>query len=92
MRFRDWLFLCESPEYKTLDKGRKPLTPEERKQVMDSKAVWHFGKDGGPSPAVWKSEVGGKTWYVTSTHRAYNVRRTLKGAISRYHKFIKSTA
>lgn len=80
------------PEFKTLKKNKVDLTPEERKEVMARKATWHFGKNGGPSPAVWKAEVDGKNWYVTNTHRAYNVRPTLKGAISRYHKFIKSTA
>ena len=80
------------PEFKTLKKGRKSLTSEERDQVMQSKAVWHFGNNGNPSPAVWKSEVGGKTWYVTNTHRAYNVTPTLKGTIKRFHDFIKGTS
>jgi hypothetical protein len=84
--------LQEAPEFKTLKKGRTKLDPEERQEVMDREAVWHRGKDGGPSPAVWKSRVNGKTWYVTNTHRAFNVRPTLNGAISRFHKFIKGTA
>lgn len=79
------------PKWKALKKGRVKLTPEERKKVMDAKAVWHFN-GGAPSPAVGKSVVDGKTWYETHTHRAVNVRPTLAGAISRYHKFIKSTA
>ena len=80
------------PEFKTLKKNKKPLTDEERAEVMKSGATWNMGSGGKPSPAVWKAVVDGKTWYVTNTHRAYNVRPTLKGAISRYHKFIKTTA
>lgn len=80
------------PEYKTLKKNKVKLTDEERAEVLKSKATWHFGKKGQPSPAVWKSEVNGKTWYVTNTHRAYNVTSTLKGTIKRYHDFIKGTA
>jgi hypothetical protein len=86
------MVLQEAPEFGTLKKNKVKLDPEEREEVMDREAVWHMGKDGGPSPAVWKSRVNGKTWYVTNTHRAFNVRPTLKGAISRFHKFIKSTA
>jgi hypothetical protein len=59
---------------------------------MDKKAVWHMN-GGGPSPAVWKSvNKDGKVTYVTHTHRAYNTAPTLKGAIGRFHKFIKGTA
>ena len=80
--------------YKTLDKNRVPLTPEERKTVMDRKAVWHHGPNGSPSPAVWKSvdKKTGKATFVTNTHRAMNTAPSLKGAIGRYHKFIKGTA
>jgi hypothetical protein len=70
-----------------------PLTPEERKRVMDADATWLFGPGGTPSPAVWKSRnAKGDVTYVTNTHRAYNTAPTLKGAIGRYHKFIKSTS
>lgn len=87
--------LMEGNEFKTLKKHEQPLTPEERKEVMDKKAVWHFSHhNGNPSSAVWKSvdPKTGKTTYVTHTHRAYNTAPTLKGAIGRFHKFIKSTA
>ena len=41
-------------EFKNLKKNQVKLTPEERKEVMDAKAVWHFN-GGNPSPAVSKS-------------------------------------
>lgn len=80
-------------EFQKLKDNKVRLTPEERKQCMSKKAVWHFN-GGSPSPAVWKSKdpKTGKTTYVTNTHRAYNTAPTLKGAIGRYHKFIKGTA
>lgn len=84
--------LMESPEMKTLKKNKKPLTDKEKELVMSNDAVWHHGPNGQKTPAVWKSVVNGKTWYVTNTHRAYQAKPTLKGAISIYHKFIKSTA
>jgi hypothetical protein len=80
------------PTWKTFKKHKVKLTPEERKQVMDAKAVWHHGPNGEETPAVSKAIINGKPWYETHTHRAINVRPTLKGAISRYHKFIKDTA
>jgi len=84
------------PDWKSFVKSRVPLTPEERKKVMKSKAVWnfHFGRDGKrkKTPAVSKAVINGKTWFETHTHRALNYAKSLKGAISRYHKFIKSTA
>lgn len=88
------ILLCEShSDFKSLKKNQVALTPEERKVVMDSKAVWHFN-GGSPSPAVWKSihPKTNKVTYVTHTHRAYNIAPTLKGAVGRYHSFIKGTA
>lgn len=87
-------FLLErKSEFEVLKKNKVPLTDEERKEVMTAKAIWHHGPDGAPSPAVWKSKNSkGETIYVTDTHRAYNTAKTLKGAITRYHKFIKGTA
>ena len=84
--------LTESNQFKNLQKNKVALTPEERAECMDKKAVWHMG-GGGPSPAVWKSvDKNGKVTYITNTHRAYNTAPTLKGAIGRFHDFIKSTA
>lgn len=84
--------LMEAPEMKTLKKNRQTLTADERNTVMAADATWHHGQKGEKSPAVWKSIVNGKTWYVTNTHRAYQAKPTLKGAIRAYHDFIKSTA
>lgn len=81
-------------EFQKLQKHKKPLTDEERAQCMKTDTVWHFNGDNKPTPAVWKSvnPKTGKTTFITNTHRAYNTAPTLKGAIGRYHKFIKSTA
>lgn len=81
-------------EFQTLQKHKVPLTDEERAKCMKEKAVWHFTGDNKPTPAVWKSvnPKSEKTTYITNTHRAYNTAPTLKGAIGRFHSFIKSTA
>ena len=85
--------LAKQSLYKKLDKNRVPLTPEERKLIIDRGAVWNHAPDGGPSPAVWKSvDKTGKATFITNTHRAMNTAPTVQGAISRYHKFIKGTA
>jgi hypothetical protein len=80
------------PRMNTLKKNRKSLTDEERALVMKRGAVWDrdAGK-GKASPAVWKSVVNGKTYYVCNTHRAAQVKPTLKAAI-RAFKYIKTTA
>jgi hypothetical protein len=80
--------------FKELQKYKVDLSPEERAAVMKAKAVWRHGPNGAASPAVWKSvnPKTGKVTYATHTHRAINTAPTLKGAISRYHNFIKSTA
>ena len=86
-------FLAEASDFDQLKKNKKPLTTEEREECLKKKAVWHHGNNGAPSPAVWKSvNKNGKTTYVTHTHRAYNTASTLKGAIGKYHSFIKGTA
>lgn len=84
--------LDEAPEFDVLKRCKAKLTDAERQECMDQKAVWHPGNMDKPTPAVWKSVVDGKTWFVTNTHRAYNVAPTLKGAIGRFHRYIKSTA
>lgn len=86
--------LVEGKDLPSLKKNKKPLTPDERAECFDKKAVWHFSHLDSPCPAVWKSvnPKTGDTTFVTNTHRAYNTASTLKGAIGRFHKFIKSTA
>jgi len=84
----------KGPKFKVLKRFKVPLSPEERALVMARGATWNNHPDPkkNPIPAVWKSIVNGKTWYVTNTHRAYNVTPTLKGTINRYHAYIKGTA
>jgi len=80
-------------KYKDLKDNKIPLTPEERKEVMEKKAVWHHGPNGEETPAVWKAkDKTGNIFYITNTHRAMQVRPTLKGAIAIFHSFIKGTA
>ncbi len=84
---------AKKSKFKKLEDNKVPLTDEERKQVMDADAVWHHGPNGKATPAVWKSkDKDGKITYVTNTHRAFQARPTLKGAISIYHSFIKGTS
>lgn len=79
------------PTMKALKDNRVELEDAERKEVMRRGAVWHHGPKGKPSPAVWKSVIRGKTYYVCNTHRAAQVKPTLKGAI-RSFDFIKTTS
>lgn len=91
----DWNLLLEKAknEFQKLEKNKKPLTDDEHTECIKKRAVWHHGQNGGETPAVWKSvDKDGKTTYITNTHRAYNTAPTLKGAIDRYHKFIKGTS
>jgi len=80
--------------FERLQDNKVALTDEEREKVMDADAVWHHGPNGAPSAAVWKSKhpKTGKITYICHTHRAYNTAPTLKGAISKFHSFIKGTA
>jgi hypothetical protein len=79
------------PDIKTLKKSKKPLTAEEREQVMKAGAVWHHGPKGEPTLAVQKAVVNGKTWYWCATHRYGVVKPTLKGAIAAFPK-VKETS
>lgn len=82
----------KGPKYKDFMKNKVPLTPEERALVMKRKAVWHFSPKNVATPAVGKAVINGKTWFETHTHRAINYAPTVRGAIARYHKFIRGTA
>ena len=83
--------ILASPKIETLKKNKKKLTDEERDEVMKAGAVWHHGPDGEETPAVWKATVDGKDWYCCNTHRAGEVKPTLKGAIKAF-EFIKTTS
>ena len=86
------LLLEKDNEIQVLKKNRMQLDPEERKEVMDRKVVWHNGPKGEAQPAVWKSKNSkGEIRYVCSTHRVYRVSPTLKGAIAEFG-FVKTTA
>lgn len=87
-------FLIEKAnKFEIFKKNKKPLTDEERAEVFKAKAVWHNGPNGAENSAVWKSvDDKGNVTYITHTHRAYNTASTLKGAINKYHSFIKGTA
>ncbi len=83
------------PKWKVLQKGNVPLEPAEAKLVRERKAIWNMSQPGGGTKvelAVSKAVVNGRPWYYTYTHRAVNTAPSLKGAIGRFHKFIKSTA
>lgn len=86
--------LAKANIFKNLQKYKVPLDPEERSLVMKRGATWNHGPNGEATPAVWKSinPKTRETTYITSTHRAYNVASSVKGAIGRYHAFIKGTA
>jgi hypothetical protein len=75
--------------FQKLMDNKVSLTDEEKAIVKERDAVWQNG-----DMAVWKSvhPKTGKVTYVTHTHRAYQATPTLKGAISKFHSFIKSTA
>jgi len=86
-------YFCEGWDFKGLKKREVPLTAEERKTVMDSEAVWHFNGQDKPSPAVWKStDAKGNEVFITNTHRAGAIEKTLEDAIKMYHSFIKGTS
>lgn len=82
---------ARSPQMKTLKANRTELDDDERRLVMKRGAVWHHGKNGKPTPAVWKSVIRDKTYFVCNTHRAAAVKPTLKAAI-RAFDFIKTTS
>lgn len=86
-------FLAEGYDFEALKKRKIPLTDEERSEVMAKKAVWHMGNKDKPSSAIWKAKTSnGKIVYGCNTHRAFQVRPTLQGAISIFHSFIKGTS
>jgi hypothetical protein len=85
------VLITAAPEMKTLKANKIKLSDEERAAVMKAKAVWHHGPNGEETPAVQKANVKGKDWFWCGTHRAYQCKPTLKGAIKAF-EFIKTTA
>jgi len=102
MKFEEVMLLeKKKSEFQVLKDNKVPLTDEERKKVFKRDAVWHYASSTDPNTgkkvkkvsAVWKGkDTSGKIWYITNTHRAWQKRSTLKGAINIYHKLIKGTA
>lgn len=89
------ILMEKKSSFEILKKNKVPLTKEERQECLDRECTWnnHPNPKLNPVPVVWKGkDSSGKLWYVTNTHRAYNKAPILKGAIRRYHDFIKGTA
>ncbi len=76
----------EAPTFAELRRGRLTLEPAERARVEAAGATWNDGK-----LAVWRSQVGRKTYYVTNTHRAFAVAQDLDGALAKFHGVIVHT-
>jgi hypothetical protein len=85
--------LSESgPQFDTLEKSKVELTDAERERVMTAKAVWHFGSDGKPSPAIKKAIIRGKIYYYCNTHRCYQSAKTLSGAIKKFFDVVEPSS
>ncbi len=89
----DQVLLEKKSHFQILKQNEIPLTSQEREEAIKRKAVWDFSHVKTPTSAIWKGKNSkGDIEYVTNTHRAYNTAPTLKGAIRRFHDFIKGTA
>ena len=79
--------LLEYYKYSDLKDRKLPLEDHEREEAMDRGAHWSDGTIG-----IWKARTrSNKIVYGCNTHRAMQVKSTLKGAINSF-PFIKSTA
>ena len=79
--------LFEYYKYSDLKDRKLPLEDHEREEAMSRGAHWSDGSCG-----VWKAKTkSGKIVYGANTHRAMQVRPTLKGAINIF-PWIKSTS
>lgn len=88
----DLLILENKSTFQVLKDNKIELTPEERKEAMDAKCVWHHGPNSEETCAIWKAkDSSGKVWYISNTHRCYQKAPTLKGAIKKF-EFVKSTS
>lgn len=81
----------QAPDFDVLRRNRTMLSEAERAFVLEKHAVWNNGARSEKTPAVWKSDVDGTTWFVTNTHRAFQTHSTLEGAVHAYHRVIKQT-
>jgi len=86
------LLVESGPEFATLKKYQTKLSDKEREKVMKAKAVWHFGKDGAPSPAIKKAIVRGKTYFFSNTHRCFQCATTLKVAIKQFFDTVEPSS
>ena len=88
MTLKEALLTERKSEFENLKKNKVALTDDEKAECKKQKAVWNDG-----ACAVWKSKKrDGSIVYISSTHRAYQVRNNLQASINIFHKFIKSTA
>lgn len=78
--------------FEILKRNKIKLDPEEREKAIKSGCVWHRGPNGEKQCAIWKSkDSSGNVKYICNTHRAYQAKNTLDGAIKAFD-FIKTTA
>lgn len=98
---KNFLTEVRKNEFEKLKDNKVPLTDEERKECFRKDAVWNYASSINPITgkkeqkvcAIWKSKnKDGSFTYGCHTHRAWNSRPTLKGAIKLFHDFIKGTA
>jgi hypothetical protein len=80
------------PKFKTLKDNTVKLSDDERERVMNTKAVWHHGSGGAPSPAIKKAVIRGVTWYYSHTHRCYQAARTMDRAIKDFFSTVKPSS
>jgi hypothetical protein len=78
------LYESKTPEFKILKKHRIQLDDDERAKVMKAGAIWHHGPNGEPSPAIWKSKINGKIWYICNTHRCMAAKTTLDAILKEW--------
>lgn len=78
--------------FEVLRDNKIPLEPEEREKAMKAGACWHPSNHDKPTCAIWKSKDSkGNVKYCCHTHRAYQAKSTLDGAIKAFD-FIKTTS
>lgn len=84
-------YAAHKSEIYILKQNKSPLEGEEKERAMKAGCVWHFNKK--PSCAIWKGkDSGGKSWYVSNTHRAYSKDSTLEKAIKKYHSYVEPSS